>query len=384
MDNLWKITENWYIPERNLCTGTLGQRTEDSNLSLRENCIGAQDRYDWETIGSGVAVWSDRPHIVTKGLDVGQPDAANPCVFHFTGLGWKSEFAHFVGTLSVEDRQSCSAVPYSDYRPVEPWHSMPLDNFYRQVTGHWLQALLDEDRLICHYQPIYSLKTCRVVGYEALARGLDPAGLKSGLQLIEAARQIDILPSFDEIARSAAFTNLSRVLDPHESLFINISPAIFRHGFDCLTSTLFAARIAQVEPHQVIFEFVEAEQFPDEDALEAIATEIRALGARIALDDFGAGHSTLEVAERLRPDIIKFDRSLFACKNLESRESVIRGLVEFCHAIGALTVAEGIETESQLSLVDRCGIDYVQGYLIGRPAADLRDPGSRWQMSLVP
>lgn len=353
-------------------------------MSLRDNCIGAQERYTTETAGSGVAVWSDRSHVVTKGLDIGHPDATNPHVFHFTGLGWKSEFAQFVGALTVEDRQACSAVPYSDNQPFEPWQSVPLESFFRQISGHWLQSLLDEGRLICYYQPIYSLKTCRVIGYEALARGLDPAGLKTGLQLIEAARQINVVESFDQIARSAAFTNLSRPLDVHESIYINMSPATFRQGSGALGSTMFAARIAQVEPQQVVFEFVEAEQFPDADALRAIVREIRAMGARIALDDFGSGHSTLEVAERLQPDIIKFDRSLLACRDLQSREAVVRGMVEFSHAIGAVTVGEGIETEAQLSLADRCGIDYVQGYLIGRPDPVLRDPGSRWQLSLVP
>ncbi|MBX3113325.1 MAG: EAL domain-containing protein [Fimbriimonadaceae bacterium] len=352
-------------------------------MSLRDLINSARDRSEKEKLGAGVAIWSKTPHVVTKGLDLGQPDAMHANVFHFTGRGWKNELDEFVSGLTLDDLKSCVAVQYSNSDELHPWQSAPLNEIHRQIIGHWFQQMLDEERLISHYQPIYCLRTCRVTGFEALARGVETTGVKSGYELVKAAQEIDQIEAFDQHARIAALRSLSRPLEDHESLFINLTPACFQDGCASLESTIFAARALGISPKKIVFEFVEAERFPGEQAVLKLVECIRDCGARIALDDFGSGHSTIEMAELIMPDIIKFDRSLLKLHADTVKENILRTLVEFAHSIGTTTIAEGIESLPQVALAQRCGFDAIQGWLIGKPHARLQEVNLNLQMSLT-
>lgn len=330
-----------------------------------------------------MAIFSDRPHVVTKGLDQGHADDLNASVFHFAGYGWENQLEQFATALSACDLASCTAVRYSSYEPVEPWRALSLSDLITQISGRWFEDILEENRLISHYQPIYNLKSCRVLGFEALARGVDSTGLRSGFELVTAAARLGRKSEFDHHARLAAIACLYEQLAEDELIFINLSPATFESGCDDLHSSVFAMRAAGINPAQVVFEFVEADQFPGENALLNLVACIRESGAKIALDDFGSGHSTIAMAEIIRPDIIKFDRSLLVSTEDEAKEILLTSLVNFAKSLGAQTVAEGIETIAQLALAERCGFDHVQGWLISRPAARLARPQLNLQKNLL-
>lgn len=142
-------------------------------------------------------------------------------------------------------------------------------------------------------------------------------------------------------------------------------------------------RGAGINPAQVVFEFVEADQFPSENALLNLVATIRESGAKIALDDFGSGHSTIAMAELIRPDIIKFDRTLLQATEDEAKEILLSSLVNFAKSLGAQTVAEGIESEAQLALAERSKFDLIQGWLVARPNARLLRPELAFQKSLI-
>ena len=330
-----------------------------------------------------MAIFSDRPHVVTKGLDLGQSDDLNTSVFHFAGYGWENSLEQFAASLTTLDLSSCTAVRYSADEPLEPWRALSLTELITQVSGRWFNDILEENRLISHYQPIYNLKSCRVMGFEALARGVDSSGIKSGFELVTAAARLGRKSEFDHHARLAAVTCLYQQLAEDELLFINLSPATFSNGCDDIHSTVFAMRGAGINPAQVVFEFVEADQFPSENALLNLVACIREAGAKIALDDFGSGHSTIAMAEIIRPDIIKFDRSLLQPTEDEAKEILLKSLVNFAKSLGAQTVAEGIETIAQLALAERSGFDHVQGWLISKPAARLSRPRLALQHNLL-
>ena|GEM_PF-4884823 len=352
-------------------------------MSLREFTFSAQDRLQKEYRGAGVAIFSDQPHVVTKGLDLGQSDDLNNSVFHLAGLGWENLLEQFVKSLSQSDLSSCMAIRYSADEPLEPWRALSLADLVNQVSGQWFNNLLEENRIISHYQPIYNIKSCQVVGFEALARGVDSSGLRSGFELVTAAARLGLKTEFDHHARIAAITCLYNQLTPEELIFINLNPASFSHGCDDLHSAVFAMRGAGINPAQVVFEFVEADQFPSENALLNLVACIREAGAKIALDDFGSGHSTIAMAEIIRPDIIKFDRTLLQPTEDEAKEILLTSLVNFAKSLGAITVAEGIETISQLALAERCGFELIQGWLISKPAARLQRPKLALQKSLL-
>lgn len=352
-------------------------------MSLREFIFSASDRLQKEYRGAGVAIYSDRPHVVTKGLDLGQSDDLNTSVFHLSGLGWEQQLEQFVNGLSPDDLTSCTAVRYSADEPLEPWRSLSLNELVTQVSGRWFNEILAENRIISYYQPIYCLKSCRVIGFEALARGIDHTGIRSGFEMVSAAAKLGRKKEFDRSARIAALQCLYEQLGPEELIFINLCPDSFAHSLEELHSTVFAMRGAGINPAQVVFEFVEADQFPSENALLNLVATIRESGAKIALDDFGSGHSTIAMAELIRPDIIKFDRTLLQATEDEAKEILLSSLVNFAKSLGAQTVAEGIESEAQLALAERSKFDLIQGWLVARPNARLLRPELAFQKSLI-
>lgn len=353
------------------------------DLSLREFIFNASDRLQKEYRGVGVAIYSDRPYVVTKGLDLGQSDDLNTAVFHLTGQGWEQQLEQFVVGLTPADLQSCSAVRYSSVEPIEPWRALSLNELLVQISGNWFNTILEQNRIISYYQPIYCLKSCRVKGFEALARGIENSGVRSGFELVTAATTLGKKQEFDRVARISAIQCLYNQLQPEELIFINLCPDSFTHSLEDLHSTVFAMRGAGINPAQVVFEFVEADQFPNESTLLNLITTIRESGAKVALDDFGSGHSTVAMAEMVRPDIIKFDRTLTQATDEPAREELVKSLVGFAKSIGAQTVAEGIETVAQLALAERCGFDLVQGWLIARPNARLQRPELAFQKALI-
>jgi EAL domain-containing protein (putative c-di-GMP-specific phosphodiesterase class I) len=122
---------------------------------------------------------------------------------------------------------------------------------------------------------------------------------------------------------------------------------------------------------RVCFEVVETERFPDLRFLKGILDEYRNHGAMIALDDLGAGHSSVAYLAALRPDIVKLDRELVSGIDEDpARGRLVRALVQYAHDLGVRVVAEGIETESELAAVREIGADLGQGWYLGRPGAD--------------
>ena len=154
------------------------------------------------------------------------------------------------------------------------------------------------------------------------------------------------------------------------SLAVNLSPIQFR-------SVGLAAEICDAALHwRVAFDRLELEVtesatllgFQRDDVLATLA-ELRGYGARIVMDDFGTGHSSLSNLKEFTFDKIKIDRSFVATMHSHaSSSSIVKATIGLGKSLGLIIVAEGVETEEQLSLLRRWGCDQVQGYLIGRPA----------------
>lgn len=131
----------------------------------------------------------------------------------------------------------------------------------------------------------------------------------------------------------------------------------------------------------IVFEITEHAPVSDYDELTGALDRLRAQGARIAIDDAGAGFSSLRHIVQLRPDIIKLDISLTRAIDTDvARRALASALIFFAHEISASIVAEGIETEAELQALKDLGISAGQGYLLGRPSdivsAILRHRGS--------
>ena len=235
----------------------------------------------------------------------------------------------------------------------------------------WLLDLLSEERLTSHFQPIVPARsTAEIYAQEALLRGLDEeGGLIPPSSIFEAARECGMLFQTDLAARRTAIREaVSHGLGAN--LFINFTPTSVYDPVFCLRSTVEAVDEAGLPHENVTFEVTESEDVGDPGHLSDIVRYYRERGFRIALDDLGSGYSSLNLIHRLRPDFMKLDIGLIRDVDNDPYKAVIaRKLLELARGLGIRTIAEGVETAEELSWVRGEGADFVQGYLIARPAS---------------
>nr|PZN37332.1 MAG: EAL domain-containing protein [Bacillota bacterium] len=225
--------------------------------------------------------------------------------------------------------------------------------------------ILNHRRLRAVLQPVMDLRTGRIVGYEALLRG--PEGsLERPDELFRAAEAAGILPALERAARETALQYGRWVLERGLELSLNIDARVPLLDDRCPLTGLLADGCWV---RRVVLEVTERTVLNrDLDFLGAL-DRYRAAGGRVALDDLGAGDSGLQALLAIRPDMVKLDRALTAGMDRGGwRLALVEGLVAAAHRVGAVVVAEGIETVEDLRAARRAGVDYAQGYLVGRPS----------------
>jgi EAL domain-containing protein (putative c-di-GMP-specific phosphodiesterase class I) len=137
----------------------------------------------------------------------------------------------------------------------------------------------------------------------------------------------------------------------------------------CNQKSLAAASRAGFPPHNLMFEFTENERIADPAHVESIVRTYKELGFWTALDDFGAGYSGLNLLARLQPNLIKIDMELV--RNIDasqSRQVIVAGVVSIARQLGIEPLAEGVETEAELTVLRAAGIELFQGFYFARPA----------------
>ena len=224
---------------------------------------------------------------------------------------------------------------------------------------------------LTYFQPICSVKTRSVVGVEALARGMDASGaLIPPVRLFAEAAAQGLAGPCEMLCRQNALSTFALSVAGPEPLllFMNLNLAS-SHGEDDAAQLLETARRWSVSPSNVVVEVLES-RFDDTQRLAAILNRFRERGFLLALDDVGAGHSNLDRVPLIRPDVLKIDRDLV--RQLDSdyyKQGVFKALVYLGRRIGALVVAEGVETEPEAIMALELGADLLQGYLVCRPKA---------------
>ncbi len=212
------------------------------------------------------------------------------------------------------------------------------------------------------YQPIIALADNAPIAVEALARFATEPPRMANVWFREAAR-CGLIVDLDMVTMTKALEALEWL--PHDvSLHINLAP-----------ETLFAGRGTElldlVEPERVVVEITEHSDIEDYGHLNRALAPLRERGVKLAVDDVGAGFSSLRHVLVLEPDMIKLDVSL--CRGIDSngvRRALARALTAFGQEVDKMVVAEGVETESELEALLELGVTHAQGYLLGRP--DLR------------
>jgi EAL domain-containing protein (putative c-di-GMP-specific phosphodiesterase class I) len=235
-------------------------------------------------------------------------------------------------------------------------------------------GVLAEAEFWSAYQPIVSLADRSVVAHEALLRGLVDGREIGGGDLFFVAESAGWLHRLDRIGRESAIVGAAPWLGD-DDLFVNVNPTSILRPQVCLATTEQVAHTSGLSPHQLVIEVVESHAVADRGHLVSVLEHYRSLGWRVALDDVGAGWSSLSLLAAVRPEVVKLDKGLVQALPDDGARTVLRAVTDLAHDLGAVVVAEGIETEELAEQVTVLGADLGQGWLFGRPVRPERPTG---------
>ncbi len=220
-----------------------------------------------------------------------------------------------------------------------------------------------------YFQPIVDFYTASVLGYEVLSRGSPPH--TSPAELFTLARREGFLWELEKACRLAALARISSFTDEQRGYryFMNVSPDVFNDPR--FESGFTAAALQQhgLSAAQIVMEITEEASILDHMGFEKQVRHYLQQGFSIAIDDFGAGNSSLKILVAAAPQFIKIDRAIIRNINADAyKQHLLKALVSFASSVEARLIAEGIETAAELETLFRLGIRYGQGFFLARPA----------------
>ena len=218
-----------------------------------------------------------------------------------------------------------------------------------------------------HYQPIVEVRTNAVVGYEALVRWKHPTqGLVPPSEFIPLAEETGLINQLGEWVLSAACAEAA-TWPSNLKVAVNVSPIQIRTPGLALTVVRILAE-SGLQASRLELEVTETVLIQDDEATLGVLHNLRDLGVRIAMDDFGTGFSSLSYLHRFPFDKIKIDRCFVQnVANDKGLRATIKAIIGIAHAHNITTTAEGVETEAQWAILRDLKCDQIQGYLISVP-----------------
>jgi EAL domain-containing protein (putative c-di-GMP-specific phosphodiesterase class I) len=223
------------------------------------------------------------------------------------------------------------------------------------------------------FQPIVDVETGLPFAYEALVRGLNGESAWSVLSQVTEENRY----TFDQQCRVKAIETATRagLLSGPARLSINFLPNAVYSPKACIQLTLKTAAANDFPTDRLIFEFTENEKMADPDHVANIVQTYQQMGFGTALDDFGAGHAGLGLLARFQPDVIKLDMELIRGLGASlPRRMIVAGVARMAAELGITVIAEGIETEAELTALRAIGIRYIQGFLLAKPMFEALPP----------
>jgi len=237
-----------------------------------------------------------------------------------------------------------------------------------------LRRALGKDELRVHYQPIIDARSGRVASHEALARWQHPErGLVHPAEFIQLAEETGIILKLGEwVLRESCRWNTFIGARTHDGGGLQIAVNLSARQFNDPQLPKVVARALKetgLPPRLLELEITESTAMQQTDVTLRTLKKLKSLGVSIAIDDFGTGYSSLSYLRRFPVDKVKIDRSFVAEVPADRDQgALVSAIVALAHALQIRVVAEGVETEAQREFLRACGCDFIQGYLVGRPA----------------
>lgn len=231
------------------------------------------------------------------------------------------------------------------------------------------------------FQPIVELARGRIHEYECLFRPLMPNLPRSISSIVQAAIDTERSVELDSFIFRTIVSHAGELQARREergkgplALSINLSPAsLLDPRFD-VANVLQAIEAVGLDPERITLECTEQQAVPSVEELGARVRALREAGFGFAVDDAGAGYASFSLVAAIRPTVIKIDRAIvFGVAGDDAKQALVDAFLSFGRRIGASITAEGIEEEADLETLIALGVDFGQGYLLGRPSPDLTE-----------
>jgi len=258
-------------------------------------------------------------------------------------------------------------------QPTTFAHKMHVESLERLNLETDLRFAVQNREFELHYQPIISLTSGAIIGFEALLRWKSPVrGYVSPDQFIPLAEETGLINPIGEWVLCEAVNELERLHDsglhsPHLSISVNLSacqffqPSLLKTLKRCLSTS-------RIKPSQLILEITESVLLDNNDEAAKIFDQLRGMGVRLHMDDFGTGYSSLSLLRRCPVDKLKIDRSFVrSLTHNEADQAIVRAIMTLTQSLGKNVIAEGIETSEQLQYLRSLGCTYGQGHYFAKP-----------------
>ncbi len=230
-----------------------------------------------------------------------------------------------------------------------------------------IKKALEEDQFEPYFQPLISLKSGHLVGFEALARWVHPKrGVISPGAFITAAEEVGIIGDIFEALLKKVCVSARNWPDPIK-VSVNVSPVQLADD-RFVDKLLESLRTYEFSPDGLVLEITENAVVGDMVAAGEAMKSLRAQGIRFALDDFGTGYSSLTYLSQLPFDTVKIDKSFVAdCHKVHNSHVIVESIIGLCASLGLKTVGEGVESREEAAALQRLGCDTAQGYWFAKP-----------------
>jgi PAS domain S-box-containing protein len=232
-----------------------------------------------------------------------------------------------------------------------------------------LRRALELGEFRVHYQPIVSLESGKIVGFEALSRWQRPEGLLSPAHFIQIAEETGIILPMNRLLLREACLQLRAwhsqfPCDPPLTMSVNITPKEFAQpDLTAQIGTILGE--VGISPNRINVEITENIAMADPQRSSLVLSELKALGVHLSIDDFGTGYSSLSRLQGFPVDTLKIDRSFIS--KMETDSEIVRIIIMLAHNLGLKVVAEGAETAEQVRLLKQLKCELAQGYFFARP-----------------
>lgn len=234
-----------------------------------------------------------------------------------------------------------------------------------------LHRAIERGELFLEYQPVIDMSTGRISSFEALIRWRHPElGLVTPDNFIPMAENAGLIEAIGDWVLENACRQLkawqARGHD-HLSMAINLSPVQLRKA-ELAENIVSIVEQTGISPGSLTIEITESALIQNLDTAVSIIDRLSAVGIRVSLDDFGTGYSSLSYLKRFPIDIVKIDRSFLQDFPSHAHDTaIISAIIAMAHSLGLHVIAEGVETEEQLKVLQNLKCDEIQGYLFSRP-----------------